>query len=561
MKHYSTIHLFHTLFLSLVILALTIKDSKAVSAKDILIIYNSSVPDSKEVASYYAKKRGVPKANLIQVNVTASEAIHRLEFKQKMLPSIRASINRLKGSERNPVILLVYGIPLRITGQPMQKPDDELIKLAETKLKECRNLIAQMSKQLEWAVNPRSQDDSNRAAGKAQSSEDLLKNVGQAISKAVTYLNNKEHKDKNTDKKTRASSLLIRLTGFSPTVRSIKNRLLSSPKKESILMQNLTILKWDAIFNREKTDITFGGVLPDNALVKASIIRLSDGITGELRFWETVKEIYSKNWTSASVDSELTLILQNHQISGWSPNPFLKRYDEFLDIKRIRQQTVMVSRLDGPNPKQVKRMIDDAIQVESSSSGLKGVFYIDTRWTQHDKENRNSYVWYDKRLANLFDILTKHSSMKVVIDKKPELFPPGTCPEAALYCGWYSLAKYIDSFTWQKGAVGFHIASSEASTLRKKGSSVWCKRMIEKGVAATLGPVEEPYLSSFPLPDAFFPLLMTGKHPLVEVYYRTTPYLSWRQVLIGDPLYTPFKNNPAIKLPEPLPNNKKAEGK
>ena len=70
--------------------------------------------------------------------------------------------------------------------------------------------------------------------------------------------------------------------------------------------------------------------------------------------------------------------------------------------------------------------------------------------------------------------------------------------------------------------------------------------MLEKGVAATLGPVKEPYLQSFPLPDLFFPLLMTGQYPLIEVYYRTTPYLSWRQVLIGDPLYTPFKHRPAI---------------
>ncbi len=136
--------------------------------------------------------------------------------------------------------------------------------------------------------------------------------------------------------------------------------------------------------------------------------------------------------------------------------------------------------------------------------------------------------------------------MEVVLDNRDELFPEKSCPDAALYCGWYSLGKYIDAFTWQKGAIGFHVASSEASTLRKTNSQVWCKRMLENGVAATIGPVKEPYLQSFPLPDQFFPLLMTGKHPLIEVYYRTTPYLSWRQVLIGDPLYTPFKKKPAI---------------
>jgi uncharacterized protein (TIGR03790 family) len=70
--------------------------------------------------------------------------------------------------------------------------------------------------------------------------------------------------------------------------------------------------------------------------------------------------------------------------------------------------------------------------------------------------------------------------------------------------------------------------------------------MLEEGVAATLGPVDEPYLQSFPLPDKFFPLLMTGKLALVEVYYRTLPFLSWRQILIGDPLYRPFRKNPVF---------------
>ena len=98
--------------------------------------------------------------------------------------------------------------------------------------------------------------------------------------------------------------------------------------------------------------------------------------------------------------------------------------------------------------------------------------------------------------------------------------------------------------------MGFHVASGEAATLRGVKSNVWCKRMIEEGIAATLGPVQEPYLSSFPLPDHFFPLLMTGDVPLLDVYYRSSPFLSWRQILIGDPLYRPFMKKPAIRLPQ-----------
>lgn len=73
--------------------------------------------------------------------------------------------------------------------------------------------------------------------------------------------------------------------------------------------------------------------------------------------------------------------------------------------------------------------------------------------------------------------------------------------------------------------------------------------MLEEGVAATLGPVAEPYLQSFPPPDDFFPLLLRGQQPLLEVYFRTLPSVSWMQILIGDPLYTPFKKNP-VMIPE-----------
>ncbi|MBN1589426.1 MAG: hypothetical protein JW888_07920, partial [Pirellulales bacterium] len=92
-------------------------------------------------------------------------------------------------------------------------------------------------------------------------------------------------------------------------------------------------------------------------------------------------------------------------------------------------------------------------------------------------------------------------------------------------------------------------------TLRKPGGTAWCNAMLEDGITATLGPVYEPYLTAFPKPDDFFPLLLTGKYTLAEAYYRTKPFDSWAMVLVGDPLYNPFKNHPALDeadLPERL---------
>ena len=94
--------------------------------------------------------------------------------------------------------------------------------------------------------------------------------------------------------------------------------------------------------------------------------------------------------------------------------------------------------------------------------------------------------------------------MPVVLEDTGRLFQPGECPRAALYCGWYSLARYVDAFEWVPGAIGYHIASAECRTLRQGNSQVWCKRMLEEGVAVTIGPVDEPYVQAFPLPEVFF---------------------------------------------------------
>jgi uncharacterized protein (TIGR03790 family) len=140
--------------------------------------------------------------------------------------------------------------------------------------------------------------------------------------------------------------------------------------------------------------------------------------------------------------------------------------------------------------------------------------------------------------------MKQQTDIEVVVDDKPGLFQAGQCPEAALYCGWYSLGKYVDAFDWSPGAVGYHLASSEAATLHDANSQVWCKRMLEDGVAATIGPVYEPYLFAFPRPEEFFALLLRGELTLVECYYRTQPLNSWMMVLVGDPLYRPYKAHP-----------------
>ncbi len=244
--------------------------------------------------------------------------------------------------------------------------------------------------------------------------------------------------------------------------------------------------------------------------------------------------------TSASVDSELSMVMfGNYELYRWQRN----RLQDTSDIQGLEGdflpigfRTLMVSRLDGPGEDIIMSLVDKAISAEQT--GLHGTAYFDSRGIYKD----NQYGIYDQSLRDLVVLTGLRTEMPVKAERTSNLFAPGSCPQTAIYCGWYSLKKYIDAFDFVDGAVGYHIASFEAAGLRDPNSSNWCPAMLEDGITATLGPVTEPYLQSFPKPKAFFKELYDGKC-LVEAFYRTKSFNSWQLLLIGDPLYRPFKKS------------------
>jgi uncharacterized protein (TIGR03790 family) len=221
-----------------------------------------------------------------------------------------------------------------------------------------------------------------------------------------------------------------------------------------------------------------------------------------------------------------------YELYRWQPNQ-LNRHNGNTEGLVL---TVMVSRLDGPTPQIARGLIDKAVYAEKT--GLHGFAYIDSRGIPDDKQP-GSWGNYDQKLRNLAVLLRFRTSLQVKEERTNKLFEPHSCPQTAIYCGWYSLKKYIDSFDFVDGAIGAHIASFEAMDLRDPNSTEWCPSMLVHGVTATFGPVAEPYLSAFPDPEEFFYELIDGKC-LVEAFYRSQPFCSWQMMLIGDPLYAPF---------------------
>jgi uncharacterized protein (TIGR03790 family) len=268
---------------------------------------------------------------------------------------------------------------------------------------------------------------------------------------------------------------------------------------------------------------------------------------------EEIKASLSHRESTAAVDSELMLLWwRNYPLSRWVVNPL---YWQISPERRARAQPVMMTcRLDAQTPAIAKRLVDDAIAAEQK--GLSGRVYIDARgikWDQKADPGGTGYGGYDESFREAARLLDGPAKMDVVLENTESLFEPNSCPNCALYCGWYALQNYRPCCRFVQGAVAWHLASLELTALRNPGKQ-WAGNLLRDGAAATLGPVAEPYTIGFPRPEEFFGFLVTGEYTLVECYARSTFLTSWVMCLIGDPLYNPYAKSPKLKSWEVLPS-------
>jgi uncharacterized protein (TIGR03790 family) len=218
---------------------------------------------------------------------------------------------------------------------------------------------------------------------------------------------------------------------------------------------------------------------------------------------------------------------------------------------------IMTMRLDGPQSGTARDIILASLKAEAT--GLRGQVCLDSRGLPAiDAKGRpDPYGAYDQTIRNLAKLLNDKTRMSVTIDETDKLLPAHSVNDVAIYWGWYSPQLYVPSCRFVPGAFAAHIASYTMTSLRTEGPQLWARGLLDDGAAGTFGPVAEPYLHSFPPADEFVPLLLTGKLTLAEVYWKTTPLSSWMITMIGDPLYTPYKVNPQLKI-EDLPKSLQA---
>lgn len=521
---------------------------------DLALVFNAHVPESRELAEYYAACRGVPPDRILGLALPTKETIARTG-----LGSVRRQLRQaLAGAgiaDRVRCLVTFYGVPLRVgpfAPGPAERTTAEQI---ERELADLCHEIDRQSAAIE-ATAGASPAPASRPTGVTAAA---LKCVADRYEQAKLALAARIEQERSDDRRHELLQALIggveRVEGVSGILAHIRPR---PGQAHPLALRRLEVLRDEAAEGQRRMAALLRKP-PDSADRREAreLVRRLQGLLGLLRLLHDDREALLGRDTAAALDSELTLLWwDEYSAFRWQPNPLAWRvragrgWRPDAPESDPARPTLLVARLDGPGPAVVRRMIDDAIEAERS--GLQGVFYIDARGLKADP-TAGSYGNYDQDLRELAALLKQRTSWPTVLDDRPELFGPSQAPRAALYCGWYSLRKYVPAFTFVRGAVGYHIASAEAFSLQGHAEQGWCKRMLEEGAAATLGAVEEPYLHAFPRPTEFFGLLLTGRFTLAEVFAYTSPLNSWMLTLLGDPLYRPFAARPVLRLDEAMP--------
>ena len=233
---------------------------------------------------------------------------------------------------------------------------------------------------------------------------------------------------------------------------------------------------------------------------------------------------------AAAVDGELALAaLSNPPLIAFVPNPLFKNdHPSSLQLNQI----IKVSRLDGPTVADARRLIDLAIEAETT--GLIGRSYVDIGGP-HAAGDR----WLEETAKQLTAL---HFNGDV--DRAGGTMPTwARCDAPALYFGWYAGALNgpfaQDSFRFPAGAVALHIHSYSADTLRSTTQG-WVGPLVARGVTATFGNVTEPYLELTHQPQLILKALARGD-TLGDAAAYAVPVYSWQAMAVGDPLYRPFK--------------------
>jgi uncharacterized protein (TIGR03790 family) len=194
----------------------------------------------------------------------------------------------------------------------------------------------------------------------------------------------------------------------------------------------------------------------------------------------------------------------------------------------------LVTRLDGYTVADAKRLVDNSVAAKPAA----GLFYFD--FCSH--KTQGGFGIYHESLKRAHAVLDTKGYQTRLEGGESFLAPPEAL---AGYASWGSNDHKFDEAAYRRlrfvpGALAETFVSTSARTFaRTTGGQSLIADLIENGVTGVKGYVSEPYTFALARPDILFDRY-TGGFNLAESFYMASPILKWKDVVIGDPLCSPY---------------------
>lgn len=246
-------------------------------------------------------------------------------------------------------------------------------------------------------------------------------------------------------------------------------------------------------------------------------------------------EPFSTSSASASVESELSLIAGANSASvgkaGRIVSPY---YNAGRHFSSADFGIYLVTRLDGYTLDDVLDLIDRAHPGLAPAGAAVFVFDQDPAW--------NSTVPYLN--SYMVDAATELRGKGKTVELNADSVYVTNASDVLGYTSWGSNDHYAKQFTeyakphntWAPGALAETYVSTSGRSFASPpsyGQSLIAD-LVAEGVSGAKGYVYEPYSSAMAVSSILYKEYTDG-YNLAESYYQSSVYLSWMDVIVGDP--------------------------
>jgi uncharacterized protein (TIGR03790 family) len=226
----------------------------------------------------------------------------------------------------------------------------------------------------------------------------------------------------------------------------------------------------------------------------------------------------------------------------------------------------LVTRLDGLNEADAKSLVTRALAAEKAKPTGKVLLDVQPSWGIGSKASEPAAVTgtvTDESDPGTFnaDMMHAHDLMEASgVSNELNLTDTfvGNVKNLAAYFSWGSNAldafsdNAYDSLTFGAGSIGDTAVSTSARTFllatRPSGEQSLLTELITHGLTGGKGYVGEPLLQAVASPTLALNRYYSG-YSLAESLYAASRFVGWEDIVIGDPLCTPYASGPTIVDP------------